>query len=478
MDRPEAWPRLRGEPRPERLQASLDSLPGVGPRIAARLRNLGLATIRDLLEHRPRDYQRSVGESRIVDLFGEQEAVIVGEVRRVSLRRARGQMTILTATVADESGSIAAVWFNQPWLEDKLLPGTRVRLRGSLRRDSFNVKSYDLNGTSATSDLAPIYPAGEEITPPRMRALADRALELVPNEPDPLPARLKQRERLPQRADALYALHRPRTLEEAEEGRKRLAFDELLLLQLGLARRTREREREVAPALGEPGDLIASYREALPFTLTEHQEQAIEAIDRDLARATPMQRLLQGDVGSGKTVVALYALLRAVEHGYQGALMAPTETLAEQHFLTVEELCRELGVTCGLLTSSVGKRARDAAAGAVDPGRHARADPGGRRSRERRGRRRRRAAPLRRRAAQGAGGGPHAARPAHDRDADPAHARADRLRRPGGQRDREAAGVAQADRHELDRGGARAGGVPAAHPAARARAARPTSSAR
>ena len=364
MDRPEAWPRLRGEPRPERLQASLDSLPGVGPRIAARLRNLGLATIRDLLEHRPRDYQRSVGESRIVDLFGEQEAVIVGEVRRVSLRRARGQMTILTATVADESGSIAAVWFNQPWLEDKLLPGTRVRLRGSLRRDSFNVKSYDLNGTSATSDLAPIYPAGEEITPPRMRALADRALELVPNEPDPLPARLKQRERLPQRADALYALHRPRTLEEAEEGRKRLAFDELLLLQLGLARRTREREREVAPALGEPGDLIASYREALPFTLTEHQEQAIEAIDRDLARATPMQRLLQGDVGSGKTAVALYALLRAVEHGYQGALMAPTETLAEQHFLTVEELCRELGVTCGLLTSSVGKRARDAAAGA------------------------------------------------------------------------------------------------------------------
>ena len=364
MDRPEAWPRLRGEPRPERLQASLDSLPGVGPRIAARLRNLGLATIRDLLEHRPRDYQRSVGESRIVDLFGEQEAVIVGEVRRVSLRRARGQMTILTATVADESGSIAAVWFNQPWLEDKLLPGTRVRLRGSLRRDSFNVKSYDLNGTSATSDLAPIYPAGEEITPPRMRALADRALELVPNEPDPLPARLKQRERLPQRADALYALHRPRTLEEAEEGRKRLAFDELLLLQLGLARRTREREREVAPALGEPGDLIASYREALPFTLTEHQEQAIEAIDRDLARATPMQRLLQGDVGSGKTAVALYALLRAVERGYQGALMAPTETLAEQHFLTVEELCRELGVTCGLLTSSVGKRARDAAAGA------------------------------------------------------------------------------------------------------------------
>jgi ATP-dependent DNA helicase RecG len=150
-------------------------------------------------------------------------------------------------------------------------------------------------------------------------------------------------------------------VEEADTGRRRLSFDDLLLLQLGLARRNREREREVAPALGEPGELIRRYREALPFRLTPHQEHAIEELDRDLVRAVPMQRLLQGDVGSGKTVVALYALLRAVERGFQGALMAPTETLAEQHFLTVEELCRELGVACGLLTSSVGKRARDGA---------------------------------------------------------------------------------------------------------------------
>jgi ATP-dependent DNA helicase RecG len=364
VDRPEAWPRLRGEPRPERLTVPLDSLPGVGPRIAGRLRRLGLATVRDLLEHRPRDYQRSVGESRIVDLFGEQEAVIVGEVRSVSLRRTRRRLTVLKATVADESGAIPAVWFNQDWLKDKLVPGTRVRLRGQLRRNEFNVRSFDLNGAAATADLAPIYPGGEEITPPRMRALADRALELVPNEPDPLPADLKEREGLPRRADALYALHRPRTLEEAEEGRRRLAFDELLLLQLGLARRTREREHEVAPDLGEPGELLARYRAALPFDLTEHQERAIADLDRDLAQPVPMQRLLQGDVGSGKTAVALYALLRAVERGYQGALMAPTETLAEQHFLTVDELCAELGVTCGLLTSSVGKRMRDAAAGA------------------------------------------------------------------------------------------------------------------
>jgi ATP-dependent DNA helicase RecG len=356
---------VRGEPRPERLDAPLDSLTGVGPKIAGRLRKLGLSTIRDLLEHRPRDYQRSVGESRIVDLFGEQEAVIVCEVRSVSLRRTRRRLTVLKATVADESGSIAAVWFNQDWLAEKLRPGARVRLRGQLRRNEFAVRSYDLNGAAATGDLAPIYPAGEEIAPPRMRALADRALGLVRDVPDPLPAGLRQAQTLPQRADALYALHRPRTLEEAETGRRRLAFDELLLLQLGLARRNRQREEEVAVALGEPGELVARYRGVLPFELTRHQEQAIEELDRDLAGEVPMQRLLQGDVGSGKTVVALYALLRAVEKGYQGALMAPTETLAEQHFLTLEALCRDLDVSVGLLTSSVGKRARDAARGAA-----------------------------------------------------------------------------------------------------------------
>jgi ATP-dependent DNA helicase RecG len=364
VDRPEAWPRLRGGARPERLETGLDSLPGVGPKIAARLRRLGLGSVRDLLEHRPRDYQRAVGESRIVDLFGGQEAVIVGEVRNVSVRRARRRLTVLKATVADESGSIPAVWFNQDWLADRLVPGARVRLRGQLRRNEFAVRSYDLNGAATTADLAPIYPAGEEITPPRMRALVTAALAFARDYLDFLPASLKAREALPTRADALVALHRPRTAEEAEIGRRRLAFDELLLLQLGLARRAREREHETAPALARRRELIARYRQALPFRLTEHQEQAIADIDRDLAREVPMQRLLQGDVGSGKTVVALYALLRAVDEGYQGALMAPTETLAEQHFLTLEELCGELGVGVGLLTSSVGKRARDAAAAA------------------------------------------------------------------------------------------------------------------
>src|SRR5262249_42546321 len=147
-------------------------------------------------------------------------------------------------------------------------------------------------------------------------------------------------------------------------GRLRLAFEELLVLQLGLARMTKERETKVAVSLGEPGELMARYRATLPFALTEHQQRAIEEIDADLARTVPMQRLLQGDVGSGKTVVALHALLRAAEKNRQGALMAPTETLAEQHFLTIEPLCAELGVRVALLTGSV-KSSADADADLV-----------------------------------------------------------------------------------------------------------------
>jgi len=277
---------------------------------------------------------------------------------------------MLTARVSDGSATVSATWFNQPWLERQLQPGTPVRLRGRQGRYGFDVRSFDIGDGEATADFAPVYPASEQITAKKLRELVGAALPIALA--DPLPATLKESERLPERNDALWSLHRPRSLAEAEAGRRRLAFDELLVLQLGLARRRRERETEIAPALQPAGDLVARYRGVLPFRLTEYQERAIAEIDADLQRTVPMQRLLQGDVGSGKTVVALYALLRAVEAGRQGALMAPTETLAEQHFLTLEEPCRELGVTCALLTSSSPKRVRDLAPSAdVVVGTHA-----------------------------------------------------------------------------------------------------------
>jgi ATP-dependent DNA helicase RecG len=354
----DGWARPRAFPRADALERDVEALPGVGPAVKRKLDRLGLHTVGDLLAHRPFRYEEPVSEVRIADLGGEEEVAIRGEVLSVTKRR-RGRLQMLTARVSDGTATVSATWFNQPWLERQLQPGTPVRLRGRQGRYGFDVRSFDIGGGEATADFAPVYPASEEITPKKLRELVGAALPRAL--PDPLPAALKVAETLPARIDALWALHRPRSLEEAEVGRRRLAFDELLLLQVGLAVLRRERETEVAPELPPPRELVAHYRSVLPFELTEHQERAITEIDADLQRTVPMQRLLQGDVGSGKTVVALYALLRAVEAGRQGALMAPTETLAEQHFLTLDEPCRELGVSCALLTSSSPKRARDLA---------------------------------------------------------------------------------------------------------------------
>jgi ATP-dependent DNA helicase RecG len=356
LDPPERWPRPPSTPRPARLEALVETLQGVGPSVARRLARLGIEHVGDLLSQRPRRYEPPVPTKRISELFGEEEAAIEGAVRAASGRR-RGRRHILTARIADDTGEIKATWFNQPWLEKTLVPGTHVRLRGRHNRFGFAVSSYDLEGEAQTADFAPVYPASEDFSQKKLRELRAQVLGLVRDAGDLLPAELRAREQLPLRADALLALHRPRALHEAETGRRRLAFDELLVLRLALARTTAARERTFAEPLGPAGDLLAAYRAALPFSLTSDQERAIEEIDSDLVRATPMHRLLQGDVGSGKTVVALYALLRAVETGRQAALMAPTETLAEQHFLTIEQLCGDLGIRVELLTSSL--RARE-----------------------------------------------------------------------------------------------------------------------
>jgi ATP-dependent DNA helicase RecG len=352
LGRPDRWPRPRSAPRPQRLEASVESLRGVGPTLARRLARLGLETVGDVLRQRPRRYEEPVPTKRICDLFGDEDAVIEGVVRSSSGRR-RGRLRILTARIADDTGEIKATWFNQPWLERRLVPGTHVRVRGRANRFGFAVSSYDLDGEAETADFAPVYPASEELSQKKLRDLHAQALAAVRDSGEKLPASVLSAHGLPLRADALVALHRPRSLAEAEEGRSRLAFEELVVLRLALAREAERRERASAAPLDPPGALVERYRASLPFTPTRDQERAFDEIDADLARSTPMQRLLQGDVGSGKTVVALYALLRAVEQGRQGALMAPTETLAEQHFLTIDELCAQLDVRVTLLTSSL-----------------------------------------------------------------------------------------------------------------------------
>src|SRR3954468_10009950 len=348
------WPRPRGWTPPHRLDTlDVSTLPGVGPTLAKRLRGFGITSVRDLLHHAPRRYESAAEQVPIAKLgLSEGEVAIEGRIVNARARTLRGRRTLVSATVRDVSGGqISASFFNQPWLVEKLTPGVEVRLRGKLGRYGFDVKSYDIGEVRSTADYAPVYPASEQIPSARLRelvraALAAHAGSLL----DPLPADLE----LPLYRDALGAVYFPLDGREAEWARRRLALDELVALQLVVGR-LRDADAVASP-LAAPGELIERYRDVLPFALTEHQEHAIAEIDADLGRGVPMQRLLQGDVGSGKTVVALYALLRAVEEGRQGTLMAPTETLAEQHFLTIEPLCAQLGVRCVLLTGSVGAK--------------------------------------------------------------------------------------------------------------------------
>ncbi len=334
----------------------MQSLPGVGPRIADRLASLGIETVRDLVEHIPRAYLDWDEAGSFADLAVGQEATVRCKLARIRVRPTRRRnLKVVEGVVVDGAGvEEKVVWFNQAHLA-KLAPGTELLLHGTRDLNGFKVSRHELgDGGVHTLGLVPEYPATEALPSYRIRSLVEAALPLARRLPDALPADLRAREGLPLRADAIAAVHRPESLEDAEAARARLGLEELLLLQLGFVRRREALAQEArATALGKPGELLDRYRAALPFTLTPEQEEAIAQIDSDLRGERPMQRLLQGDVGSGKTVVALYALLRAVERDKQGALMAPTETLAEQHFLTVEPICAELGIRVSLQTGSV-----------------------------------------------------------------------------------------------------------------------------
>jgi ATP-dependent DNA helicase RecG len=343
--------RLRSVPRPELLEQPIERLPGVGPATARTASRLGLATLGDLLEHFPfdhRDYEISRQVSELA--FGE-EATIAARVRSCRVRPTRRRrLKLLECQVADESGSLKAVWFNQEYLVDQLTEGTRVLLRGKLEKSSagtaFRVSAHEitkedggLEGGRHTTGLVPVYPATEGLSTRRIRDLVWQVRGGERHSPELLPSRLRFEESLPARADAISAAHFPRALTDVPVARRRLALEELCLFQLALV--SRRRARKVArdsERLGEPGPLVREWVDSLSFRLTEDQRKALAEIDADLVSGQPMQRLLAGEVGSGKTVVALYAMLRAAEAGAQAALMAPTETLAEQHFATIHRL--------------------------------------------------------------------------------------------------------------------------------------------
>jgi ATP-dependent DNA helicase RecG len=249
------------------------------------------------------------------------------------------------------------VWFNQPWIARQLGEGSRVRLHGTAKqRNQFWVTEHESLGAGQagvhTSGLVPVYPATEKLGAAKIRELIAGARELIHDLIEPLPAAVRLAERLLDRPAAVDAMHFPEDPEHQEEARRRLAFEELFLLELALAARRRSRvDTSRAESLTEGDELIARWLADLPFAPTGDQEAAFAAIDRDLAAEHPMQRLLMGEVGTGKTAVALHAMLRAVGGGRQAVLMAPTETLAEQHLITIDSLLGGL-TPIALLTGS------------------------------------------------------------------------------------------------------------------------------
>jgi len=321
---------------------------------------LGLETVGDLLEHLPRRHADR-GEVRpIASLSHDEDATVEVEVRSITTRpsRNRRMRPRAEARVADESGPLVAVWFNQPWVADRISPGTRLLLRGRMKkRNQFWVTTYeqvDTAGAVHTVGVVSVYPGTKGLGSDRIRELVRDQREHVHDVLEPLPSAIRATERLADRPAALAALHFPREGHEddEDEARRRLAFEELLLLELALSgRRSARQEGRPAPELDTRGELVDPWRASLPFEPTGDQHAAIEQIDADLARSEPMQRLLMGEVGSGKTVVALHAMLRAAENGAQAALMAPTETLAEQHLATLDRLLGGL-VPIALLTGS------------------------------------------------------------------------------------------------------------------------------
>jgi ATP-dependent DNA helicase RecG len=356
-------------PRPSRLRAR----PASTGRLAGALEALGVRSVGDLLEHLPRE-QRELRALR--ELCAGEPATVAVEVRSIRTRklRRRGLRPLVEATVFDATASRRAAFFNQPWLAQRYAPGTRLLLYGKLDAGgALRVWSHapDPDGRSPAAPVRSPeeretpseishYPAAEGISSTQLASLVRASQAALGDVVEALPAAVRTRQRLPERATALAVMHFGDQAEERELARRRLAFDELLLGQLVLLRRRALRgARRASPPLRHAGSLSARWRErSLPFELTADQRRATQAIDRDLARSFPMQRLLIGEVGSGKTVVALHAMLRACEHGHQAALMAPTETLAEQHFATLSMLLANTPLSLALLSSSTGASAR------------------------------------------------------------------------------------------------------------------------
>jgi ATP-dependent DNA helicase RecG len=316
-------------------------LRGVGAKKRGALSDAGIETILDLLTHYPRRYLDRTAQASIGELRDGEQATVVATVKRVATRRTRHGRSLVTVDVFDGSSYLRCTFFNQPWRAGQLPGGTDVVLFGKLERyrgvRQMTNPVVDLVG-NRTGRIVSMYPQSEKVglSTWELAGWIEEALRRAGELADPLPAEFRDRLDLAGRSWSMAQIHAPDTLDAAGVARRRLAFDELLRLQLILVMRKRATEREARGIRHQiEGQLVARFRQALPFPLTSAQVRAIVEVQRDLAGPHPMHRLLQGDVGAGKTIVAVATLLTGIQGGYQGALMAPTEVLAEQHYLSV-----------------------------------------------------------------------------------------------------------------------------------------------
>ena len=359
-------PRARPEPSPEQsrresrrarpeqsrrehpgpgLDSSVTALPGISDGYAKRLKRLRVTTIRDLLYLFPRRYDDYRSLKTINQLQYGEEVTIIGAVWDTKARQTRGGGSLVTSIIADGTGTIQATWFNQPWLEKQMRPKRQIVLSGKvdeyLGRLTLQSPEWEPLDKELvhTGRLVPVYPLTKGITSRWLRRLTKRTVDYWTKRlPDHLPAMVRQRADLMDLETAICQIHFPDNQQTLEQARRRLSFDEFFLIQMGVLRQRRAWRTQPGRAVAVNQGLLESFIQSLPFELTKAQQRVLQEIVNDLRSAKPMNRLLQGDVGSGKTVVAVAAMLLTVASGFQAVIMAPTEILAEQHYKNVTQL--------------------------------------------------------------------------------------------------------------------------------------------
>jgi len=328
------------------FQAPITTIKGIGEKKQEALDRMGIHSIHDLLYTFPRRHDDYSKLKPIGSLWYGEFVTVIGSVESVSSRAVRsGKMKIVEALISDKSGAIRATWFNQPWIENQLKKAKQVVLSGLIEqylgRLVMNSPEWEPLSKKQlhTNRIVPVYPLTKDITQKWLRSVIhDIVEEYSPHLPDPLPETIRTNHSLYGLSDAIREIHFPDSGQTLQKARKRLAFEELFLMQMGVLKQKKQWESRDGAAFESPEDWLLPRLESLPFQLTTAQKKALDQVRSDLSSGTPMNRLLQGDVGSGKTVIAALAALIVIRGGAQAAFLAPTSILAEQHFQSLKKL--------------------------------------------------------------------------------------------------------------------------------------------